>query len=295
MKLFVIDWSWFLYRAYYAFPPLTDKDGHNTNVVYWFFRMMFKIFQEKPDYLVIAWDAPVKTIRHDTFPEYKANRKKMDDDFRHQIPVTKEIVAELGIPFLSVDGYEADDIIASLVRKHQNEPDMLIDIYSSDKDLKQLLKNNVFAVDPLKGITTDTKLFLQEFLFEPKYILDYLALTGDSSDNIKWIAGIGPKQASELIKKYQDLDGIYAHIDEITGGLKQKLIDGKEDAYWSKNLIQLHTVPGVETMTLDQFVLSLDFGKMKEILVKRYGFQSFEKVIDEMKKKMESPVQMGLF
>ena len=272
-----------------------DKDGHNTNVIYGFFRMMFKVFQEKPDYLVIARDAPVKTIRHDTFPEYKANRKKMDDDFRHQIPVTKELVKELWIPFLSVDGYEADDIIASLVRKHQNEPDMLIDIYSSDKDLKQLLQSNVFSVDPLKGITTDTKLFLQEFLFEPKNILDYLALTGDSSDNIKWIAGIGPKQASDLIKKYQNLDNIYAHIDEIAGGLKQKLLDGKEDAYWSRDLIQLHTVPGIETMTLDQFVLPLDFTKMKEILVKRYGFQSFEKVIDEMKKKMESPVQTSLF
>lgn len=295
MKLFVIDGSWFLYRAYYAFPPLMDKDGHNTNVIYGFFRMMFKVFQEKPDYLVIARDAPVKTIRHDTFPEYKANRKKMDDDFRHQIPVTKELVKELWIPFLSVDGYEADDIIASLVRKHQNEPDMLIDIYSSDKDLKQLLQSNVFSVDPLKGITTDTKLFLQEFLFEPKNILDYLALTGDSSDNIKWIAGIGPKQASDLIKKYQNLDNIYAHIDEIAGGLKQKLLDGKEDAYWSRDLIQLHTVPGIETMTLDQFVLPLDFTKMKEILVKRYGFQSFEKVIDEMKKKMESPVQTSLF
>jgi len=88
------------------------------------------------------------------------------------------------------------------------------------------------------------------------------------------------------------LDTIYAHIDEITGGLKQKLLDGKEDAYWSRDLIKLHTVPGIETMTLDQFVLPLDFSKMKEILVKRYGFQSFEKVIDEMKKKMESPVQM---
>lgn len=147
--------------------------------------MLFKIFQEKPDYLVIARDAPVKTIRHETFPEYKANRKKMDDDFRHQIPVTKQIVEEMSIPFLSVDGYEADDVIASIVRKFQDIPDLSIDIYSADKDLKQLLAPNVFAIDPIKNIKTDTKLFLQEFLFEPRYILDYLALVGDSSDNIK--------------------------------------------------------------------------------------------------------------
>lgn len=295
MKFFVIDGSGFLYRAYYAFPPLTDKDGHNTNVVYGFFRMLFKVFQEKPDYLVITRDAPVKTIRHDSFPEYKANRKKMDDDFIHQIPLTKQIVEELWIPFMTVDGYEADDIIASLVRKYQNEEDIIIDVYSSDKDLKQLLKSNVFEVDPIKWTRTDTKLFLQEFLFDPEYMLDYLSLIGDSADNIKGVSGIGPKQASELIKSYQTLDNIYAHIDDITGGLKQKLLDGKEDAYRSKDLIQLHTIPEIDKVALDQFKLSLDFDQTKKVLVQRYGFQSFEKLLDELKKKMMNPVQMGLF
>ena len=184
MKLFVVDGSGFLYRAYYAFPPLTDKDGHNANVVYGFFRILFKLFQEKPDYLVVARDAPVKTLRHEAYPDYKANRKKMDDDFRHQIPVTKELVKELGIPSVSVEGYEADDSIASIVRTFKHDKDLVIDIYSSDKDLKQLLDTNVFAVDPLKGTRTDPKLFLQEYLFEPQYILDYLALVGDSADNI---------------------------------------------------------------------------------------------------------------
>ena len=124
--------------------------------------MLFKIFQEKPDYLVVARDAPVKNLRHDVFPEYKANRKKMDDDFRHQIPVTKRLVEELGIPSLSIEGYEADDSIASVVRKFKENKDLVIDIYSSDKDLKQLLESNVFAVDPMKNTRTDTKLFLQE-------------------------------------------------------------------------------------------------------------------------------------
>ncbi|MEI7919918.1 MAG: PIN domain-containing protein [bacterium] len=84
-----------MYRAYYAFPAMNDKDGHNANVVYGFFRMLLKIFQEKPDYFVITWDSPVKTLRHEEYPEYKANRKKMDDDFKHQIPVTKDIVDQL--------------------------------------------------------------------------------------------------------------------------------------------------------------------------------------------------------
>jgi DNA polymerase-1 len=215
MKFFVIDGSGFLYRAYYAFPPLTDKDGHNVNVVYGFFRMLFKVFQEKPDYLVITRDSPVKTLRHEVYAEYKANRKKMDDDFKHQIPLTKAIVQEVGIPNITVDTYEADDIIATLVKTYKNTLDLVIDIYSSDKDLKQLLDVNVFEVDPMKGITVDTKFFLQEFMFEPIYILDYLALVGDSADNIKGVPGIGPKQASELIKQYKTIDNIYAHIDEV--------------------------------------------------------------------------------
>ena len=295
MKLFVIDGSWFLYRAYYAFPALTDKDGHNANVVYGFFRMLFKIFQEKPDYLVVARDAPVKNLRHDVFPEYKANRKKMDDDFRHQIPVTKRLVEELGIPSLSIEGYEADDSIASVVRKFKENKDLVIDIYSSDKDLKQLLESNVFAVDPMKNTRTDTKLFLQEYLFEPEYILDYLSLVGDSADNIKWVSGIGPKQASDLIKKYKTLDAIYEHIGEISWTLQQKLLEGKEDAYWSKNLIQLHTIPTIDEIDLSQFTLSFDFDCAKSVLVDRYGFVSFEKLLDEIKKKMVMPVQMWLF
>ena len=95
MKFFLIDGSSFFYRAYYAFPYMNDQDGHNINVVYGFFRMLMKIFQEKPDYFVITWDSPVKTLRHEEYSEYKANRKKMDDDFKHQIPITQAIVDQL--------------------------------------------------------------------------------------------------------------------------------------------------------------------------------------------------------
>jgi len=130
MKFFLIDGSSFLYRAYYAFPPMNDKDGHNINVVYGFFRMLMKIFQEKPDYFVITWDSPVKTLRHEEYAEYKANRKKMDDDFKHQIPITKAIVDQLGIPSLIVPTYEADDIIYTLAMKYKSDKNTMIDIYS---------------------------------------------------------------------------------------------------------------------------------------------------------------------
>lgn len=295
MKFFLIDWSSFLYRAYYAFPPMIDRDGHNVNVVYWFFRMLFKIFQEKPDYLVITRDSPVKTLRHQEYPEYKANRKKMDDDFKNQIPWTQEIVEKLSIPNIVVPTYEADDIIYTLAKKYGQDTDVQIDIYSSDKDLKQLLADNVFCIDAMKGITTTIPLFVKEYGFEPKHILEYLALIGDSADNIKGVNGIWPKKASDLIQKYQTIENIYSHIDEITGDVKQKLIDGKEEAYKSRGLIELKEVQEVKDSLLEHFKLELDFVNYKKVLVEEYHFASFDKTIDELKKKLQSPVQVGLF
>ncbi len=254
-----------------------------------------KIFQEKPDYLVITRDSPVKTLRHEAYPEYKANRKKMDDDFKHQIPVTKAIAAELWIPSLIMPGYEADDIIATLAKKYMADKSLLIDIYSSDKDLKQLLSDNVFCFDSMKSIKTNTESFIKEYWFEPKYILDYLALVGDSADNIKWITWIWPKKASDLIQKYQSVDNIYQHLDEIHWDVKQKLIDGKEDAYTSRGLIELKDIEEVQNSELAMFALKLDFIKYKQVLIGEYHFNSFEKTIDELKKKLVMPVQAGLF
>jgi DNA polymerase I len=274
---------------------MTDKDWHNVNVVYGFFRMLMKIFQEKPDYLVITWDSPVKTLRHEAYPEYKANRKKMDDDFKNQIPRTKDIVVQLWIPSLIVPTYEADDIIYTLAMKYKADTTMMIDIYSWDKDLKQLLAANVFCVDSMKGIKTTTEAFIKEYGFDPIYILDYLALVGDSADNIKWITWIWPKKASDLIQKYQTIDNVYLHIDEITWDIKQKLIDGKDDAYTSRGLIELKPITEIEHTDLKNFALQLDFPKYKKVLVDECHFNSFEKTIDELKKKLQNPIQTGLF
>jgi len=257
--------------------------------------MMMKIFQEKPDYLVITWDSPVKTLRHEAYPEYKANRKKMDDDFKNQIPRTKTIVDQLWIPSLIVPTYEADDIIYTLAKKYGADKHMMIDIYSWDKDLKQLLDTNIFCVDSMKNIKTTTELFIKEYWFDPEYILDYLALVGDSADNIKWITWIWPKKASDLIQKYQTIDNIYTHIDEITGDIKQKLIDGKEDAYTSRGLIELKPITEIENTDLKNFALELDFVKYKQVLVDEHHFNSFGKTIDELKRQIQMPVQTGLF
>lgn len=274
---------------------MTDSDGHNVNVVYGFFRMLMKIFQERPDHLVIARDSPVKTFRHESYPEYKANRKKMDDDFKNQIPRTKDIVDQLGIATLIMPWYEADDIIYTLAKKYSNGPNIKIDIYSWDKDLKQLLSDTVSCVDSMKSVTTTPELFVKEYGFDPIHILEYLALVGDSADNIKWIPWIWPKKASDLIQRYQTIDNIYSHIDEISGDVKQKLIDGKEEAYASRGLIELKQVDEVQNWDIENFVLELDFVKYKKVLVDEHHFNSFGKVLDELKKKLQSPVQVWLF
>ena len=219
----------------------------------------------------------------------------MDDDFKHQIPITQAIVDQLWIPSLVVPTYEADDIIYTLAMKYKADKNMKIDIYSWDKDLKQLLDVNVFCVDSMKEVKTTTELFVKEYGFDPIYILDYLALVGDSADNIKWIPWIWPKKASDLVQKYQTIDNMYLHIDEITWDSKQKLIDGKKDVYMSRGLIELKPITEIENTDLANFALKLDFPKYKKVLVEQYHFHSFEKTLDELKKKLQSPVQNGLF
>src|SRR3989338_1668937 len=166
---------------------MTNSDGFNINVVYGFMRMMIKLFLDKPDYLVITRDSPTKTLRHEMFAEYKANRPKPDADFIRQIPYTQEIVAQLHIPSLQVPGFEADDIIATIARKYKQDPDMQIVVVSSDKDLKQLIDDNVICKDAMKGIDNTKASFMQEYGFAPEHMLDYLTLIGDVSDNIPGI------------------------------------------------------------------------------------------------------------
>ncbi|MDR0370165.1 MAG: hypothetical protein LBH96_06885 [Candidatus Peribacteria bacterium] len=135
----------------------------NVNAVYGFLRMMLKRFVKHPEYFVIAWDSKEKTFRHQQHEEYKANRKKMEEDFTDQIPLIHQIISELGIPSLAVSGYEADDILASFIWKYQQESDLLLYLFSADKDLKQVLEENVFVVDPVKDIPYQKKDFIREF------------------------------------------------------------------------------------------------------------------------------------
>ena len=201
-KIMLIDGSGFLFRAWYAIAPIYNQDWKNINVVFGFSRMMLKLLLEKPDYFVIAWDSPVKTKRHEEYEEYKANRKKMEDEFKSQIPLVKELVNALWIPNITAPWYEADDIVSTLVSNYKDIPGLYLQVYTSDKDLKQFLAENIQIQDSLKNQTTSLLDFEKEYGFEPKRIVDYLALIWDAADNIKWVSWIGPKKALTLVQKY---------------------------------------------------------------------------------------------
>ena len=263
------------------------------NAVYGFLRMLLKRINKKPDFIAITWDAQQKTFRHELAPDYKATRKKMDDDFKSQIPIIQNIIGQLWIKSQIAPWYEADDVIATLVKQYK-DPDLSLYIYSADKDLKQLLDDGIFIVDPVKDLPYQKKDFLAEFGFEPQYIVDYLALLWDSADNIKWVTGIWEKKAQSLIQHYGTIENIYDHLSELDASECKILEWQKEDAFFSKKMIQLAYFDLGETK-LDDFKFNFDGSKYIDIICNQNWIKGLEKPLTEMKKDFEKPQQLGLF
>lgn len=293
-NFFLFDWFAFLFRAYYAFPEMKNSEWQNMNAVYWFLRMLLKRLSKKPEYLAIAWDAPQKTFRHELAPDYKANRKKMEDDFTSQIPLIQNIISDLWIYSQICPWFEADDILASFTWKYQNSSDLSMYLYSADKDLKQLLTDWVFIVDPIKDLPYQKKDFLAEFWFEPQFIVDYLSLLWDAADNVKWVTWIWEKKALSLIQHYWTLENIYNHLNELEKSESSILESHKDDAFFSKKMIQLANA-NLNSNNLEDFKFTFDWNKYIEIICKKYWLKSLEKVLLEMKKEFEKPQQLGLF
>lgn len=295
--LTILDGSWFVFRAYYGMPPLEDSQWRPVQAIFGFFRLLLVLLRQKPEYFVIAWDSPAQTLRSAGDEAYKANRIKLPDEFKYQMRSIKELVWLCNIPFLEVPWYEADDIIWTLARQQQKtlDRDVNIKVVSSDKDLKQLLKPWVVVRDDMKREETNEELFKIKHGFDPLLIVDYLALVGDSADNIKGVAGIGKKWAEKLIQTYGWLDDIYAHIDEMSWATKQKLIDGKEEAYRCKQMIALMEVPSCVDLALQQFDLSPDFDLLNTVLIDDWDFPKLQKAITELKNEYKGGTQLWLF
>ncbi len=210
----------------------------------------------------------------------------------------KELVWLCNIPFLEVPGYEADDIIGTLVKNEQSSTDaweLKIKVVSSDKDLKQLLKPGVLVWDDMKHEETNEELFRIKHWFGPLLIVDFLALVWDSADNIKWVAGIGKKWAEKLIQTYGSIEQIYENLDKITWSTKQKLIDGKEEAYRCKEMIALMEVPSCVNLDREQFTFNPDFDLMIKVLIDDWNFPKLQKAITELKNEYKWGTQLGLF
>lgn len=239
--LIIVDAHALAYKAYYALlqQNLKNSDGMPTGAIYGFFRMLFKLLNEyKPKYIAITWDPPEKTFRHEIYTEYKANRKPMPDDLIYQIETIKEFLKKIGFPIIISNNYEADDIIGTLVEKFKNKYKIIL--LTGDKDCYQLLDKNVLMLRGTKGVSEFIEITLDYLKKEngitPEEVPDYMALVGDTSDNIPGAKGIGPKTASELIKKYKTIENLYNHLDELKSTIKQKLIESKDNVFLSKKL-----------------------------------------------------------
>ena len=237
-RLFVIDGSGYIYRAFYAMPSLTTAEGLSTGAIYGFVNMLLKLRrEEQPDYLAVVFDPPGGSrLRKELFPEYKANRPPPPPELGPQLPLVREVTRAMAVPQLEAPGYEADDVIATLVERCRSE-DVETIIVSSDKDLMQLVEDGQCRMlDTLKDVSYDAARVVEKLGVQPTQVIDYLALLGDKVDNIPGVPGIGKKTATTLLETWGDLDGIYAHIDEQKGKRKENLVNNRDSAYMSQQL-----------------------------------------------------------
>ena len=283
--LIIIDGLSFLFRAYYGVRGLTRSDGLHTNALYGFTQMLIKVINDlQPDMCTIALDSIGNTFRHDIYPEYKAHRSDMDEEMKEQMPYFEPLINSFAISNIRVEGFEADDIIASLAKQYGKTHK--VTIVSSDKDLMQLINDNVSMLDTMKNKTFSYAEVEDKFGVTPAQVIDAQALIGDSSDNIPGVKGVGPKTAAQLIADYGSLDGIYAHIEEIPKvKLKEKLIDNKDNAYMSKRLVTLD-----QDMQLDISEQSLTFAPDLDGAVNFLEDMEFNRLAERLHKRLDKAV-----
>ncbi|WP_304066927.1 DNA polymerase I [Megamonas hypermegale] len=290
-KFIIIDGSSLMYRAFFALPLLTSSEGIYTNAIMGFSNMLGKILTDyKPDYIAVAFDKSRKTFRTDMYGEYKGQRAKTPDELKSQIPLLKEFLAALGIAFIEIDNYEADDIIGTLARKSADE-DCEALIVTGDKDALQLIASQIKVMLTKRGIMDmqvfDEEAFKEKYAgLEPHKLIDIKALMGDSSDNIPGVPGIGEKTALKLLTQFGDLENLLANIENVSGKkLKEKLEQNQDLARLSYKLATIccdvavdfvpeKYKPAPDIMKLqsfcDKYELKTVFSRMKKILAAEF-------------------------
>ncbi|MHC4626679.1 MAG: 5'-3' exonuclease H3TH domain-containing protein [Planctomycetota bacterium] len=262
-KLYIIDGHAHIYAAYYA-PmrgQLSSPAGEPTKAVYIFTMALLGLIERhKPDMVAVALDSKAKTFRSDIYPEYKANRPPMPDDLPPQIDRIEEILGAMNIPRLRLDGYEADDIIGTLAKKAAADGHQCL-ICSKDKDMLQLIDEDISTFDIKTDTKTDLEAMIEKMGVTPEQFIDCLALQGDTSDNVPGIPDVGPKTALTWIQKYGSIENLYEHVDEIKGKRGDNLRRFKDQADMSKELVTINCDIPIE-IDYDQLARR-DFDKAK--------------------------------
>lgn len=248
-RLLIIDSNALLHRSFHALPPLATKKGEQTGAVYGFLLTLFKVIKDlKPDYIVACFDVPAPTFRHKKYKKYKAKRPKMPEELSQQIPKTKEVLKSFDIPIFEKQGFEADDLIATISKKAPKEqvyPFLETYILSGDLDVLQLVNKNTKVYTLGRGIKElviyDKERVVSRFGILPEQVIDFKALTGDPSDNIPGVSGVGKKTASELLNKFDSLENLYQKIEkgntDIKPRIKEILLQSKEQAFFAQALV----------------------------------------------------------
>lgn len=242
--LYLLDAYSIIYRSYFAFikRPLRNAEGENISALFGFFNFLFKLIDDlNPEFLAIVMDSRTPTFRHELYPEYKQNREKTPDDLHAQVPMIEKVLDALQLPCLRKDGFEADDVMATLATQCEKEKRECF-IISGDKDLLQLVSDQVKILKPNGDLfeTMDKAAVKEKWQITAGQVIDYLALAGDSSDNVPGVKGIGPKTAASLLQKFNNLDTIYTSLDQISSANQRKKLEtAREEAFLSRQLVSL--------------------------------------------------------
>jgi len=280
--VYLLDGYSLIYRSYFAFMGrhLTSPDGRNTSAVFGFFRTLISFLEEySPRFFAVIMDSRVPTFRHEKYPEYKATREKAPQELHDQVPVIEEILKALKIPVLRMDGFEADDLMATISEtcRRRNNPCRII---TGDKDLLQLVDEHTFILKPENNTYSnfDSRGVSEKVGVRPDQIVDFLALTGDQSDNVPGVRGIGPKTAVKLLAEFGTLDEIYHHLEDLPPAQKKKLEENKENAYLSRDLVILRKDVELGLKIEDLGIEELDYSAGARLLEKEGAVSLVERL-----------------
>jgi DNA polymerase I len=267
-KLCLIDASGYIHRAYHALPPLSTSKGEPVNAVFGFSRMISKVLKnERPDYIAVCFDTPKPTFRHEQYVDYKAHRVESDSALILQLPLSEELARVWGLPCMKLDGYEADDVIATLAL-HGKKAGWDVLIMTGDKDILQLVDEDIRVRDEIRNVDYNTEKVQEKYGLTPHQLVDYFCLLGDKVDNVKGVPGVGDVTATKLLSEYGTLERLFENTEHLKPALKEKLEASKDIAFGNRSLIRLKSDVPLNVNDNDLKVKKPDESMLSELLTR---------------------------